>query len=321
MKKNTQLIFIGMFLFCSSACSIKQYALRQVAGVMTSQGGGFSTDEDPELVAHAAPFGLKTMEQLAEALPDYRPLRLSLASGFVSYAYAFVQPELEDVEERADHPVNSSYELDRLNAQTQETKKRIQKLAFRARGYALDGLDLAYRGMKQAFLDKNEAKCKAFLAKIKKADVPYLYWAGTAWGLAISHGKDDYVLISERGLVELLIQRAYELDESYDEGALHEIFMAASIDTSKEGIEKTNAHKERALVLSQGRKLSVWVSYAENVLVPTHDRKQFVEVLNKVLETNIDSEDPNWRKNRLPNILAKRRAKKLLASQSDLFLE
>ena len=44
-----------------------------------------SSDDDPELVRDAAPFGLKTMESLLPEQPHHKGLLTALASGFTQY--------------------------------------------------------------------------------------------------------------------------------------------------------------------------------------------------------------------------------------------
>src|SRR4051812_14484130 len=67
--------FWGLLLVTQSGCSIRTYALRGAADALSGTGGGLGTDDDPQLVRDAVPFGLKTMESLAESLPDHRPIR------------------------------------------------------------------------------------------------------------------------------------------------------------------------------------------------------------------------------------------------------
>ncbi len=45
-------------------CSVRRIAARQIADALAASGGTFASDEDPELVREAIPFGLKTMESL-----------------------------------------------------------------------------------------------------------------------------------------------------------------------------------------------------------------------------------------------------------------
>src|SRR5512136_73929 len=88
--------------FALSSCSIKRWAVKGVANSLTSGTDSYGTDNDPELVRDALPFGLKTMESLLAVVPDHEGLLLTLCKGFTQYSYAFVQAE-------GDLLVNSDY--------------------------------------------------------------------------------------------------------------------------------------------------------------------------------------------------------------------
>ena len=75
-------------------------AVNQVGNALAGGGGVFATDDDPELVRQAVPFGLKLQESLLAESPRHRGLLLSLASGFTQYAYAFVQQDADEMEEK-----------------------------------------------------------------------------------------------------------------------------------------------------------------------------------------------------------------------------
>ena len=294
-----------------SGCSIRTIALRGVADALSGPGGNYGTDDDPELIKSAAPFGLKTMEQVAESLPDHRPIRLAMAAGFAQYAYAFVN---EDADRLADKSV----------AQAQAMWLRARRLYLRSRDYALHGLEIGYPGTEKVLRGADQAAWKTALDKMKKDDVPYLYWAGASWGLAVSTAKDDPALIGDLPVVDAIMSRALALDESYDEGAIHEFYVsfdAARGEQQGGGAAKAKQHLDRAQQLSQGHKLGSIVSYAEAVYVQQQKKKEFTDALKKVVDTDVYSEDPAWKKQRLGNIVAQARARWLLSKISELFAD
>ncbi|HWE30930.1 MAG TPA: TRAP transporter TatT component family protein, partial [Polyangia bacterium] len=156
----------------------------------------------------------------------------------------------------------------------------------------------------------------AAIARAKKEDVPTLYWLAAAWGSAVANAKDDMRLVGELPIVAALMKRALELDESYDEGAIHEFFI--TYDASQgDGKAAAKKHFERALELSHNKKLGPCVTYAEAVCVDSQDKKEFVRLLDKVLAFDVDSD----RDHRLVNILAQRRARWLMSRIADLFAD
>jgi len=280
-------------------------ALHLVADAVSESGGSYAKDDDPELVAQAAPFGLKTMEGLLEENPDHEGLLTALASGYASYAYAFVlaDAELADLQGR----------LDAARA----GRERARKLLVRARDYGLRGLELRHEGLRARLLQGGDLS-KA-LAPAEKSDVPLLYWTASAWALAISAGKGDMELVAQLPAPVAMMERALALDESWSEGAIHEFYVSYAATRSAAeggGAEKARRHLDRALELSKGQKLGPKVSFAEGVLVQAQDRAQFTRLLDEVLRADAGAV-PRFR---LANVLAQRRARALLAHADDLFL-
>jgi predicted anti-sigma-YlaC factor YlaD len=282
-------------LLLAAACSPKRVALNSVADALSSpEGGSFARDDDPEVVRDAVPFALKTMESLADSLDDHVGLRLGLARGFTQYAYAFVQQPAE------------------LSATPDAAQiARARKLYLRARQYGLEGLRLA-RGVTEEELRKSS------LDKLQKEDVPLLYWTLVPWAAAIAADKRDLALVGDVPVVAAMLDKALALDESYDQGALHEF--SITFDPARpEGTtrEKQKAHFDRALKLAAGTKISPLVTWAQAVLGPAQDKKGYQALLKEAIAFDVDQ--PKARHNRLSNVLAQRRAQYLLAHEDDVF--
>ena len=77
-------------LASTTGCSVRKFAATRVANVLAESGTTYASDNDPDLVGDALPFGLKTMEGLLEEIPEHRALLIATASGFTQYAYAYV---------------------------------------------------------------------------------------------------------------------------------------------------------------------------------------------------------------------------------------
>ena len=291
-------------LICALALSasgcIKNIATGALADALSGPGT-LGTDDDPELVRDAAPFGLKTMESVLQSQPEHVGLLTALASGFTQYAYAFVQQDADKAE------------LDGHYAEARASRTRAKKLLLRARDYGLQGLELSSPGISAQL--KSMRGLKEAVAGLKKEDVPLVYWTAAAWSLAISNGKEDMGLVAELPAPETLMRRALELDETWDDGAILEFFVsfeAASPGGTEAGAK---AYLDRSLALSGGRHLGVQVSWAEGVLVQSQNRAAFEATLKAVLAADVNAS----KKDRLANVIAQRRAKLLLDHADDLF--
>ncbi len=292
-------------ILCALA-GCRSVALSFAADAAAGSGGTYASDDDPELVRDAVPFGLKTMEGLLAEKPRHEGLLASLASGFTQYGYAFVQTDAD----LADLDGN----LDRARA----GRTRARSLFLRAREYGLRGLDVRHARM-TARLRGAPRDAQDALGEAEKRDVPLLYWTALPWILAISNAKDDMSLVAELPVPVAMMERALALDESWYDGAIHEFFVVYDATRGAAqggGPERAKAHLDRALALSMNKKLGPRVSFAEGVLVQRQDRPEFTRALQEVLRADPGAE-PRYR---LANVLAQRRAKALLAHADDLFL-
>ena len=309
-RRSASLFAVLAWTLLTGGCSLRSIALNTLADTFASAGNGYSTDSDPDLVKGAVPFALKTMEQVAAEKPHHVGLRGALASGFTQYAYAFVMQDADELE-------------DKNIAESALLRVRARKLFLRGRDHGLAGLDAAHPGFAAAFssLDPSLAvRRDQLLAACVKADVPLLYWTAASWMLAVANGKDQMRLIGDLPFIEKVMARALALDESFEEGAIHEFYVSydgARSASEGGGPDKARAELERARGLSKNKKVGALVSFAEGVDVTSQNKPEFKRLLEEVLAFDVD-QDPA---HRLANLVAQRRARWLLARTDDLFAE
>lgn len=286
-----------------SGCSIKQMAINTLGNALAEGSSTFATDDDPELVRDAIPFALKTIESLIVQSPRHRGLLAAACSGFTQYAYAFIQQQADMVE---------AEDLDRATAM----RERAKKLYLRGREYGLRALEVDFPGIGERL---RRAPAEA-LARTKAKDVPLLYWVGASWGAAFAIDKADSSLSVDQSTIEALMTRAIALDESWEEGSLHDFFITWEGGRSSVGgsLDRAREHFDRARALSAGQRVSPFVTYAEVVSVGTQNRKEFVQLLKEALAIDVYQAPPEQR---LANIIAQRRARWLLARGDELFIE
>ena len=150
-------LLAGFVALLLPACSLKRTAVNVLGDALSGGGGVYVSDDDPELIREAIPFGLKTYESLLALSPEHQGLLLAASSGFTAYAYLIQN------------------DADRLDAtdlsQARDLRARAHKLYLRGRDYALRGLDVAHAGFKARLSSKRDAA----LATMTKDDVPFLY--------------------------------------------------------------------------------------------------------------------------------------------------
>ncbi len=280
-----------------AGCSVERIAVNMIGDAL-SGGSVYTSDEDPELIREALPFGLKTYESLLNVSPEHRGLLLSSARGFAAYAYLLTD------------------EADAIDAtdlvRARRLRARASRLYLRGRDYALRGLELSHAGFTAAlYQDRAEA-----LAGTTPEDVPFLYWAGASWAGALSAAKGDMALIGDLPVAGALVARVLDLDETYDRGAAHEFFVSYEAGRPGGSADKARDHYRRALELSTGARASLHLALAESVAVQDQDLARFRELLALALAVDPDGV-PELR---LVNTITRRRAERLRMRAPELFL-
>jgi predicted anti-sigma-YlaC factor YlaD len=277
--------------------------VNQLAEALAESGQTFASDDDPELVRDAAPFSLKMMESVLAETPRHRGLLTAASSGFTQYAYGFIQQDADVLETRD-------------IAAAEALRDRARKLLLRGRDYGLRGIEVKHPGF-SADLHKDP---REVVQAATKEDVPLLYWTAAAWGAAVSVSKHDPNLVADQVIVEALIDRALELDESYEHGAIHSFLI--SYEPARQGAATTaesraRQHFGRSVELSKGQMAAPYVALAEAVALQNQNRAEFETLLERALAIDVDAR-PEWR---LANLIMQRRAQWLLSRRSELFIE
>jgi predicted anti-sigma-YlaC factor YlaD len=285
-----------------SGCSVKRMAVNKLGNALAGSGTTFASDDDPDLVKAAVPFSLKLMEGLLNENPRHEGLLLAASSGFTEYAYAFVQQDADELEDK-----------DLVAAE--EMRGRARRLYLRGRNYGLRGLEVRHKGFEKAL----RADPKQAVRAVTMKDVPLLYWTAVSWAGAVSLSKDNPDLIADMPIVEAMMDRALALDEAFGDGAIHTYLI--TYEMSRPGgmgdpAARSRQHFERALELSKGLQAGPMISFAEAVCVQKQDLKQFETLLQQALALNPEVK-PEWR---LVNLVMQRRAKWLQSRTDQLFL-
>jgi predicted anti-sigma-YlaC factor YlaD len=283
-------------------CSIRSIAVNSLGNALAKGGSNYATDEDPELVREAIPFGLKTIEGLLQESPRHKGLLYAAVSGFTQYAYGFIQQDAD---------FSEAQDLARATA----LRTRARKLYLRALDYGLRGLEVDFPG----FRDRLRSDPAVALLPTRKTHVPLLYWTANAWGAAISLAINDSELAVDQRLAEALMKRALELDEGYELGSGHDFFIAYEAGRASVGgsMERARRHMERSIQISKGVRAWPYVSFAESASVPRQDKKEFEALLGKALAVDAHKVTDQ----RLANLLAQRRARWLMTRIDELFIE
>lgn len=283
-----------------SGCSlISTKATKMVADTLSSGGTSMTSDNDPELIREAVPFGLKTYESLLESLPKYVPLLRATCSGFTSYAYGFLATDADTLRQTD-------------MAAARAIDDRALKMYLRAHGYCARALEERFKGVTQALLMNPDTA----LARAKKSDVELLYWSAASWGLAMALSPDTLAI--DFPAVRALAERGLALDPTWWNGALHELMITLNSQELLGGSEdEARRHFARAVELQKGLSPGPYISLAMGVSVARQDREEFEALMQQALAVDPDANPSE----RLTTLLLQRRARALLDQVESLFLK
>lgn len=309
MKTATALRFVMLATACgalSGCATVRIMTVKTVANALAAPGDTYTSDDDPELVRKAIPFGLKTFESLLESVPKHGPLLLATCSGFTSYAYAFVEADAERLGQQ-------DYEQAKL------LKEEALKLYARGRSYCWRGLDVRFPRLSTGVKDDPSKALAA--VRPKASDVALLYWSAASLGAAISIDKGNTDLLADLPIVRALAERALTLDETWGNGSLHELMI--SIESQGEALggseDLARTHFTRAVELQRGLSAGPYVALAMGVVRGRQDRAEFERLMTEALAIDVNKTEN--RSIRLLNIITQRRARWLLDHVDDFFLK
>ena len=247
-----------------------------------------SNNNDLETVATGGPAFLLMIDGLLVSDPDSPSLLMAAANLYSQYASTFVtDPE------------------------------RARNLSQKALIYARRALCLQRKGA----CELQSIDFQAFSAIIDdmgKKDVPALYTLGAVWTTWIQCRREDWDAVAELPRVQAIMERVVALQEGYEDGGAHMylgVFATLVPPAAGGKPEVGRAHFQRALELSGGKNLMIYVLYAKYYARVVFDRALYDRLLTEALNKN--PEVPGYV---LMNTEAQKEARALLDSADDYLL-
>jgi len=293
-SRRLALCLLGCLWLALAGCSPRALVVSSLADELAGQAQG--AEDDPELARDAAPFYLKLSEAVLAQQPGHAALAESVAARMTEYAYAFV-----------------AFEADRLEAQdsaaAERLRQRAARLYRRARGHALEALELRHPGFVSALADS------AAPPVLDAADAGLAYWAAAAWGSWIALAKDDPEIVADLPLVVRLAAQAEAADPDWGDGAIGSL--RATLEAARPGGDKALAARwfDAAIARAAGRSAGAYLAKAESIALPAGDRAAFESLLRQALAVR----DAAGSQRALQNEVMRRRAAWLLERSPDLF--
>jgi hypothetical protein len=244
--------------------------------------GNIQQQSDIELVCEGTPAYLLMIDSMLVSSPNNKRLLLTASQSYSAYAAAL--EECGGVHDT-----------------------RIAPISDKAK---LHGTRLLSRYLPLNNAQDYEALDRK-LAGLGRSDVPNIFWGTFGWLTWVKNRKGSPESIADLVIIEKIMVRLLEIDESYQGGSIHIFF--GSYYAAKPAMfggrpDLSKLHFEKALDVSKRRFLMAQVTYAETLARATLDQELHDRLLKEVLDFPLDSA-PEFR---LSNEIAVNKAKRLL---------
>lgn len=298
----TAIFLCAVLCVALSACSLKKMTTRTVGAISTDGIVAIESESDVELARNNTIPLIKSLEVFSAGDPDDRRYLALLARSYGTYAFGFFEEDMIRYRGRDEKAYRKGY-------------NRADMFYRRGKGYGLRGLSTK-GAMKKAIggpLSDMEKALKGF----GKKDVPLLYWAAFCWGNWLNLHRDDPTAFIDTPRVQALVERAVEIDPSYNYGT--GLSFLGAVHASRPPMlggnpTKAREYFERAMTLSPDYLMNK-VMTAQYLAVQTQDRALFTRLLNEVKAADAAA----LSEQRLANELAQRRAVLLLERVDEYF--
>ena len=289
VSKLSMSLLAGTMLLGTIGCSRARLAVGAMVPILENSKTVALASNDIRTFNAATPSNLFLLEGLIATDPGNRDLRESTAMLYFSYAFNFDAPEDMDY---------------------------ASSLYLKGLGH---GKAVLLKNRKFADVwDKPFDQFSGGASYLGDKDLPALVWTVANWSQFISLHLDSTEVLVDIPRVQVLLDRAIELDGSYFEGLPHMIlgsllaFRPPMMGGDPEG---SKAHFDRAVAVSDGKFLLAHYFYAKFYCYRIQDVDMFETTLTMVIGQP-DSVLPEYR---LLNAIAIRKSAKLLEERDELF--
>jgi tetratricopeptide (TPR) repeat protein len=283
-----RIIVCSIAVFLLEGC-IQTIALRSMGGILDNGLSAFYEESDLQLAHEALGSNLKLIEAMIKSDPENEQFLTFAAEGYNAYALAFCE---DDSVERA--------RVFYLRAKEYGMRILVKNKKFKE---ALDGNITAFREAVNTF---------------DKDDVPAIFWTAFSWGSYINITRTDVAGLADLSKVNALIEFVAKKNPSFYYGGAY-LFLGTIEGSTPKSLggnpDKAKEYFEKCLTLNGGKFLMTQLYYARTYAVATQDQPLFESLLKQVEEASPDI----LPEARLANIVAKQKARRLLAQENELF--
>jgi hypothetical protein len=273
---SCRVLIAAAIVFCG--CSPQKMMIRQFTALVEDGSSAFEQDDDLEMLESAFPANIKLLEALLVNDPQNRPLLVLLARFYGSYAFLFLEGDIEAAQ--------------LLQRQSGAPTGAASEQALAAVKYYRKGLAYALRALEVRYADAgkqlaNVVASGPFVQSLASEDVPALFWYGFNLSGIVNHSRGDVGAVARAHLVEKSMRRVIAVDPTYYYGSAHLVLIAYYGERSPMmggNPQRAQAHYRRLKDMQGEYFLLADLFYARYYLVQTRRPALFDQVLSGIVE-------------------------------------
>ena len=293
---HRRLLLAPLLTTLALGCNIEKLTADATSKSVLAGSIALDRESDTQFAREAFPASLKTLETFLVSSPENENLLLLLARGYNSYAFGFLEADIDRAKITAKE----------ADVAAIERRAKIFYLRGSEYGFRLLGMPALQKAAEAGDLKALEAELKNVT---KKEQARGLFWAAYGWGSAINLGKDDSDLLAGLPAVQAMMQHAYNLDRDYNDGSPILFFAVYNASLPKALGGKPDVAKQyfdEAMQRHGERNLLVPFLYARFYGWQVQDRKLFDAYIAKTLDVDVTAYPADLR---LTNEIARDRAR------------
>jgi tetratricopeptide (TPR) repeat protein len=283
-----RIILLVLTAFLFEGC-IQTIALRSMGGILDNGLASFNEESDLQLAHEALGSNLKLIEALIKGDPENEQFLVFGAQGYNSYALAFCEDD---------------------------SVERARVFYLRAKEYGMRVL-MKNKKFKEA-LDSDITAFREAVKTFDKDDTPAIFWTAFSWGSYVNITRTDVAGLADLSKVNALIEFVADKDPSFYHGSAY-LFLGTIEGSTPRSLggnpDKAKEYFEKCLAINGGKFLMTQLYYARTYAVATQDQPLFESLLKQIEEASPDI----LPEARLANVIAKKKARTLMAQSNELF--
>jgi hypothetical protein len=257
-------------------CNMNKMAVEMTAPALLDGSIALDRESDLEFARSAMPASLKTVETFLISSPENEELLFLLSRGYSSYAFAFVEMDLD-------------------KARYVGTQAQVEDLTRRAVVHYLRGAEYGWRlldepAVRAAAEAADVEALRRELGGLKDEQLQQLFWATYGWASAINLSQEDPEMVGALPAVEVIMEVIVSRIPDYQDGlplAFQGVYWGSRPPMFGGDLEKSKAAFERGIATHGARNLAIPYLYARYYASQVQDRALFDRLLAQVLTADL----------------------------------